>query len=75
MQIAFYYTTRLYHSVLKPHGWEGIGDRTDRRWPAAGTCTVNFVSLKTFDYLAVVIHRNFFCLSTFSASGTACALE
>jgi probable F420-dependent oxidoreductase len=26
MQIAFYYTTRLYHSVLKPHGWEGIGE-------------------------------------------------
>ncbi len=25
-QIAFYYTTRLYHSVLKPHGWEAIGD-------------------------------------------------
>ncbi len=25
-QIAFYYTTRLYHSVLKPHGWEGIGE-------------------------------------------------
>ena len=22
MQIAFYYTTRLYHSILKPHGWE-----------------------------------------------------
>jgi hypothetical protein len=30
---------------------------------------------KTFDEIAVVIHRNFFCLSTFSASGTACALE
>jgi hypothetical protein len=30
---------------------------------------------KTFDEMAVVIHRNFFCLSTFSASGTACALE
>jgi probable F420-dependent oxidoreductase len=26
MQIAFYYTTRLYHSILKPHGWEGIGE-------------------------------------------------
>ncbi|MCX7065065.1 MAG: LLM class flavin-dependent oxidoreductase [Proteobacteria bacterium] len=26
MQIAFYYTTRLYHSVLKPHGWEAIGE-------------------------------------------------
>src|SRR5262249_31047914 len=25
-QIAFYYTTRLYHSVLKPHGWEAIGE-------------------------------------------------
>ena len=21
-QIAFYYTTRLYHSVLEPHGWQ-----------------------------------------------------
>jgi probable F420-dependent oxidoreductase len=26
MQIAFYYTTRLYHTILKPHGWEGIGE-------------------------------------------------
>lgn len=26
MQIGFYYTTRLYHSVLKPHGWESIGE-------------------------------------------------
>jgi probable F420-dependent oxidoreductase len=26
MQIAFYYTTRLYHSVLEPHGWQGIGE-------------------------------------------------
>ncbi len=26
MQIAFYYTTRLYHSVLQPHGWTGIGE-------------------------------------------------
>ena len=26
MQIAFYYTTRLYHSILKPHGWESIGE-------------------------------------------------
>jgi probable F420-dependent oxidoreductase len=26
MQIAFYYTTRLYHSVLAPHGWTGIGE-------------------------------------------------
>jgi probable F420-dependent oxidoreductase len=26
MQIAFYYTTRLYHSILKPHGWEAIGE-------------------------------------------------
>ena len=25
-QIAFYYTTRLYHSVLEPHGWQGIGE-------------------------------------------------
>lgn len=25
-QIAFYYTTRLYHSVLVPHGWEHIGE-------------------------------------------------
>ena len=25
--------------------------------------------------MAVVIHRNFFCRSTFSASGTACAEE
>ena len=25
-QIAFYYTTRLYHSVLVPHGWESIGE-------------------------------------------------
>jgi probable F420-dependent oxidoreductase len=27
MQIAFYYTTRLYHSVLEPHGWQGIGEK------------------------------------------------
>ena len=26
MQIGFYYSTRLYHSVLKPHGWERIGE-------------------------------------------------
>lgn len=26
-QIAFYYTTRLYHSVLEPHGWQEIGER------------------------------------------------
>lgn len=25
-QIAFYYTTKLYHSVLDPHGWRGIGE-------------------------------------------------
>ncbi len=25
-QIAFYYTTRLYHSVLDVHGWRGIGE-------------------------------------------------
>ncbi|NJN51380.1 MAG: LLM class flavin-dependent oxidoreductase, partial [Gammaproteobacteria bacterium] len=26
MQIGFYYTTRLYHSILEPHGWQGIGE-------------------------------------------------
>ena len=26
-QIAFYYTTRLYHSVLEPHGWQDIGEK------------------------------------------------
>jgi alkanesulfonate monooxygenase SsuD/methylene tetrahydromethanopterin reductase-like flavin-dependent oxidoreductase (luciferase family) len=25
-QIAFYYTTRLYHTILKPHGWESAGE-------------------------------------------------
>jgi alkanesulfonate monooxygenase SsuD/methylene tetrahydromethanopterin reductase-like flavin-dependent oxidoreductase (luciferase family) len=25
-QIAFYYTTRLYHSVLDVHGWRSIGE-------------------------------------------------
>jgi probable F420-dependent oxidoreductase len=25
-QIAFYYTTRLYHSILRPHGWEANGE-------------------------------------------------
>jgi probable F420-dependent oxidoreductase len=25
-QIAFYYTTRLYHSILRPHGWEAQGE-------------------------------------------------
>lgn len=25
-QIAFYYSTRLYHTVLEPHGWRGIGE-------------------------------------------------
>lgn len=25
-QIAFYYTTRLYHSVLEPHGWQSVGE-------------------------------------------------
>ncbi len=26
-QIAFYYTTRLYHRVLDVHGWRGIGEQ------------------------------------------------
>ena len=34
-----------------------------------------FRSFSTASEIAVVIQRNFFCLSTFSASGTACALE
>lgn len=25
-QIAFYYSTRLYHSVLEPHGWRAAGE-------------------------------------------------
>ncbi|NIP13287.1 MAG: LLM class flavin-dependent oxidoreductase [Pseudomonadales bacterium] len=25
-QIAFYYTTRLYHSILEPHGWRDAGE-------------------------------------------------
>lgn len=25
-QIAFYYSTRLYHSVLDAHGWRGVGE-------------------------------------------------
>jgi probable F420-dependent oxidoreductase len=25
-QIAFYYTTRLYHTILDAHGWRGIGE-------------------------------------------------
>ena len=25
-QIAFYYSTRLYHTVLEPHGWKPIGE-------------------------------------------------
>jgi probable F420-dependent oxidoreductase len=25
-QIAFYYTTKLYHSVLDLHGWRGVGE-------------------------------------------------
>lgn len=25
-QIAFYYTTRLYHSILEPHGWKQVGE-------------------------------------------------
>jgi probable F420-dependent oxidoreductase len=25
-QIGFYYTTKLYHSVLDPHGWRSIGE-------------------------------------------------
>ena len=25
-QIAFYYSTRLYHAVLEPHGWQAIGE-------------------------------------------------
>ena len=25
-QIAFYYSTRLYHSILEPHGWRPIGE-------------------------------------------------
>ena len=34
-----------------------------------------FRSLNTASEMAVVIHRNFFCRSTRSAIGTACALE
>ena len=26
-QIAFYYSTRLYHSILEPHGWQDIGEQ------------------------------------------------
>ena len=26
-QIAFYYTTRLYHSILEPHGWKEAGEQ------------------------------------------------
>ncbi len=26
-QIGFYYSTRLYHSVLEPHGWQAIGEQ------------------------------------------------
>ncbi|MEE2778133.1 MAG: LLM class flavin-dependent oxidoreductase [Acidobacteriota bacterium] len=25
-QIAFYYSTRIYHSILEPHGWSDIGE-------------------------------------------------
>lgn len=25
-QIGFYYTTRLYHSILEPHGWQAHGE-------------------------------------------------
>ena len=25
-QIGFYYTTRLYHSILEPHGWKAHGE-------------------------------------------------
>ena len=25
-QIGFYYTTRLYHSILEPHGWKAQGE-------------------------------------------------
>jgi probable F420-dependent oxidoreductase len=25
-QIGFYYTTRLYHTILEPHGWRGQGE-------------------------------------------------
>ena len=25
-QVAFYYTTRLYHSILEPHGWRETGE-------------------------------------------------
>lgn len=25
-QVAFYYTTRLYHSILEPHGWRAQGE-------------------------------------------------
>ena len=25
-QIGFYYTTRLYHSILEPHGWRAQGE-------------------------------------------------
>ena len=25
-QIAFYYTTRLYHTILEPHGWKAQGE-------------------------------------------------
>jgi len=25
-QIGFYYTTRLYHTILKPHGWKAQGE-------------------------------------------------
>lgn len=33
-QIGFYYTTRLYHSVLEPHGWQGIGEEIASKFRA-----------------------------------------
>lgn len=31
-QIAFYYTTRLYHSILEPHGWTAAGEAAARAY-------------------------------------------
>jgi probable F420-dependent oxidoreductase len=33
-QIAFYYTTKLYHSVLEPHGWRSIGETVTNAFKA-----------------------------------------
>ena len=40
-QIAFYYTTRLYHTVLDAHGWREVGDQIVKAFRSGDFATMS----------------------------------